>query len=237
VPTTSTDGGPSPIHCDGGDRTVGDTAGAGSPVAVPVLPCRRRGNPCGTRSIAEAGAWRIRRRHRNLRVRQIDTAGMLAGMDKPDGGSVRIAGRRISHRPEPQRTRSGPATSACSFRTPTCSRDSGSSKALSVLSVGRYHSGAIDVWPPQPNQIAGRRVTLRPARKLSLTGPAGRKTGAALGRAVAGSLFFRHRLCCRFESTAMGPQNPASVGRPSAALFRHGTRRREPVVTRCDLTD
>jgi energy-coupling factor transporter ATP-binding protein EcfA2 len=161
----------------------------------------------------------------------------LAGMDKPDGGSVRIAGRRISHRPEPQRTRSGPATSACSFRTPTCSRDSGSSKALSVLSVGRYHSGAIDVWPPQPNQIAGRRVTLRPARKLSLTGPAGRKTGAALGRAVAGSLFFRHRLCCRFESTAMGPQNPASVGRPSAALFRHGTRRREPVVTRCDLTD
>ncbi|HEV7850018.1 MAG TPA: ATP-binding cassette domain-containing protein [Mycobacterium sp.] len=26
----------------------------------------------------------------------------LAGMDKPDGGSVHIAGRRISHRPEPQ---------------------------------------------------------------------------------------------------------------------------------------
>jgi putative ABC transport system ATP-binding protein len=29
----------------------------------------------------------------------------LAGMDDPDGGSVRIAGQRISHRPEPQRAR------------------------------------------------------------------------------------------------------------------------------------
>jgi len=29
----------------------------------------------------------------------------LAGMDNPDGGSVRIAGRRISHRPEPERAR------------------------------------------------------------------------------------------------------------------------------------
>jgi putative ABC transport system ATP-binding protein len=28
----------------------------------------------------------------------------LAGMDNPDGGSVRIAGRLISHRPEPERT-------------------------------------------------------------------------------------------------------------------------------------
>jgi putative ABC transport system ATP-binding protein len=29
----------------------------------------------------------------------------LAGMDNPDGGSVRIAGERISHRPEPERAR------------------------------------------------------------------------------------------------------------------------------------
>ena len=29
----------------------------------------------------------------------------LAGMDNPDGGSVRIAGQRISHRPEPERAR------------------------------------------------------------------------------------------------------------------------------------
>jgi putative ABC transport system ATP-binding protein len=29
----------------------------------------------------------------------------LAGMDDPDGGSVRIAGQRISHRPEPERAR------------------------------------------------------------------------------------------------------------------------------------
>jgi putative ABC transport system ATP-binding protein len=29
----------------------------------------------------------------------------LAGMDDPDGGSVRIAGHRISHRPEPERAR------------------------------------------------------------------------------------------------------------------------------------
>src|SRR4051812_19226658 len=29
----------------------------------------------------------------------------LAGMDNPDGGSVRIAGHLISHRPEPQRAR------------------------------------------------------------------------------------------------------------------------------------
>jgi putative ABC transport system ATP-binding protein len=29
----------------------------------------------------------------------------LAGMDNPDGGSVRIAGLRISHRPEPERAR------------------------------------------------------------------------------------------------------------------------------------
>jgi putative ABC transport system ATP-binding protein len=29
----------------------------------------------------------------------------LAGMDNPDGGSVFIAGRRISHRPEPERAR------------------------------------------------------------------------------------------------------------------------------------
>jgi putative ABC transport system ATP-binding protein len=29
----------------------------------------------------------------------------LAGMDDPDGGSVRIAGQRISHRPEPKRAR------------------------------------------------------------------------------------------------------------------------------------
>ncbi|AGB26574.1 ABC-type antimicrobial peptide transport system, ATPase component [Mycobacterium sp. JS623] len=29
----------------------------------------------------------------------------LAGMDDPDGGSARIAGQRISHRPEPERTR------------------------------------------------------------------------------------------------------------------------------------
>jgi putative ABC transport system ATP-binding protein len=29
----------------------------------------------------------------------------LAGMDNPDGGSVHIAGRRISHRPEPERAR------------------------------------------------------------------------------------------------------------------------------------
>ena len=29
----------------------------------------------------------------------------LAGMDNPDGGSVRIAGKRISHRPEPERAR------------------------------------------------------------------------------------------------------------------------------------
>jgi putative ABC transport system ATP-binding protein len=29
----------------------------------------------------------------------------LAGMDNPDGGSVRIAGRPISHRPEPERAR------------------------------------------------------------------------------------------------------------------------------------
>ena len=29
----------------------------------------------------------------------------LAGMDDPDGGSVHIAGQRISHRPEPERAR------------------------------------------------------------------------------------------------------------------------------------
>ncbi|HEY2197637.1 MAG TPA: ABC transporter ATP-binding protein [Mycobacterium sp.] len=29
----------------------------------------------------------------------------LAGMDDPDGGSVRVAGQRISHRPEPERAR------------------------------------------------------------------------------------------------------------------------------------
>ncbi|HEV7421440.1 MAG TPA: ABC transporter ATP-binding protein [Mycobacterium sp.] len=29
----------------------------------------------------------------------------LAGMDNPDGGSVRIAGQRISHRPEPEQAR------------------------------------------------------------------------------------------------------------------------------------
>jgi putative ABC transport system ATP-binding protein len=29
----------------------------------------------------------------------------LAGMDEPDGGSVRIDGQRLSHRPEPERTR------------------------------------------------------------------------------------------------------------------------------------
>ncbi len=29
----------------------------------------------------------------------------LAGMDNPDGGSVRVAGQRISHRPEPERAR------------------------------------------------------------------------------------------------------------------------------------
>src|SRR6478735_279890 len=39
--TTSIRGGPSPIPCSGGNSTAGDTAGAGSPVAVPVLPCRR----------------------------------------------------------------------------------------------------------------------------------------------------------------------------------------------------
>src|SRR6478736_5556401 len=33
----------------------------------------------------------------------------LAGMDNPDGGSVHVAGQRISHRLEPERPHPGPA--------------------------------------------------------------------------------------------------------------------------------
>ena len=45
----------------------------------------------------------------------------LAGMDEPDGGSVLIAGQRISHRPEPERARVRARHVGMLFQTRICS--------------------------------------------------------------------------------------------------------------------
>jgi hypothetical protein len=65
-------------------------------------------------------------------------------MDKPHGGSVRTQAGGSATDLSLNVPGSGPATSACSFRTPTCSRDIGSPKAVSALSAGEYHGDAID---------------------------------------------------------------------------------------------
>ena len=44
----------------------------------------------------------------------------LAGLDEPDGGTVRVGGVRISHQPEPSAAGCGPTESESCIRIETC---------------------------------------------------------------------------------------------------------------------